>query len=117
MHADFFARHHDQLTAWLRDAEAPSLDIFLRAHHESFALVTTDGAILDLGTLRESLSGAGGSRPGLSIQVEDVTTITPEVYRFLERHLVDGAVVGVRVVTAVLRGGLLLGVQETARPW
>ncbi|MFG2587846.1 hypothetical protein [Streptomyces sp. NPDC048438] len=77
--------------------------------------MTTDGAILSLETLRESLRGAGGSRPGLSIQAEEVTSITPEVYRFLERHIVDGIVVGVRVVTAVMENALLLGVQETAR--
>ncbi|MGW0609668.1 hypothetical protein [Streptomyces sp. NPDC002788] len=78
-------------------------------------LVTTDGAILDLETLRESLRGAGGSQAGLSIQVEEITSITPEVYRFLERHIVDGSVVSVRVVTAVMEDGLLLSVQETAR--
>ncbi len=115
MNENFLARHHDQLTAWLRDGEAEGLDAFLGAHHESFALVTTDGAILDLETLRESLRGAGGSRPGLSIQVEGVTSITPDVHRFLERHIVDGSVVDVRVVTAVMEDGLLLGVQETAR--
>lgn len=115
MNGNFLARHHDQLTAWLRDGEAESLNAFLGAHHESFVLVTTDGAILDLETLRESLRSAGGSQPGLSIQVEEVTSITPEVYRFLERHIVDGSVVGVRVVTAVMEDGLLLSVQETAR--
>lgn len=78
-------------------------------------LVTTDGAILGLEMLRESLRSAGGSQPGLSIQLEEVTSITPEVYRFLERHIVDGSVVDVRVVTAVMEDGLLLSVQETAR--
>ncbi|MGW0777619.1 hypothetical protein ACWD01_29130 [Streptomyces sp. NPDC002835] len=115
MNGNFLAGHHDQLAAWLRDGEAESLDAFLGAHHESFALVTTDGAILGLETLRESLRGAGGSRPGLSIEIEEVTSITPQVHRFLERHIVDGSVVDVRVVTAVMEGGLLLGVQETAR--
>ncbi|PRH80391.1 hypothetical protein C6N75_04520 [Streptomyces solincola] len=115
MSENFLTRHHDQLTAWLRDAEAESLDAFLGAHHESFMLVTTGGAILDLETLTESLRGAGGSQPGLSIEVEGVTGITPEVYRFLERHIVDGAVVDVRVVTAVMEDGLLLSVHETAR--
>ncbi|MGY5132612.1 hypothetical protein ACWGJW_09405 [Streptomyces nigrescens] len=115
MNGNFLARHHDQLTAWLRDGEAESLNAFLDAHHESFVLVTTDGAILDLETLGESLRSAGGSQPGLSIQVEEVTSITPEVYRFLERHIVDGSVVGVRAVTAVMKDGLLLSVQETAR--
>ncbi|MFD3517786.1 hypothetical protein [Streptomyces sp. NPDC058657] len=115
MDENFLARHHDQLAAWLRDGDAESLDAFLGAHHESFALVTTDGAILDLGTLREALRGAGGSRPGLSIRIGEVTRVTPDVYRFLERHLVDGSVVDARVVTAVMEGGLLLGVQETAR--
>ncbi|MFC8103317.1 hypothetical protein [Streptomyces sp. NPDC057363] len=115
MNENFLARHHDQLTAWLRDGEAESLDAFLGAHHESFVLVTTSGAILDLETLRESLRGAGGSQPGLSIQVEGVTSVTLGVYRFLERHIVDGSVVDVRVVTAVMEDGLLLSVQETAR--
>ncbi|GAA3998381.1 hypothetical protein GCM10022384_51690 [Streptomyces marokkonensis] len=115
MNENFWARHHDQLTAWLRDGEAESLDVFLGAHNESFVLVTTSGAILDLETLRESLRGAGGSQPGLSIQVEGVTSITPGVYRFLERHIVDGSVVDLRVVTAVMEDGLLLSVQETAR--
>jgi len=78
-------------------------------------LVTTDGAVLGLEMLRESLRKAGGSQPGLSIQLEEVTSITPEVHRFLERHIVDGSVVGVRVVTAVMEDGLLLSVQETAR--
>ncbi|MTE17673.1 hypothetical protein F0L17_00705 [Streptomyces sp. TRM43335] len=103
------------MAAWLRDGKAESLDAFLGAHHESFALVTTDGAILDLETLRELLRGAGGSRPGLSIQIEDVTSITPEVHRFLERHLMDGSVVDERVVTAVMKDGAVLSVQETPR--
>ncbi|MFJ9884893.1 hypothetical protein ACIQRW_03425 [Streptomyces sp. NPDC091287] len=115
MNENFLARHHDRLTAWLRDGEAESLDAFLVAHHESFVLVTTGGAILDLETLEESLRGAGGSQPGLSIHIEGVTSITPEAYRFLERHIVDGSVVDVRVVTAVMEDGLLLSVQETAR--
>ncbi|MFF5393170.1 hypothetical protein ACFY5H_33450 [Streptomyces sp. NPDC013012] len=115
MNENFLTRHHDQLTAWLRDGKAESLNAFLGAHHKSFVLVTTGGAILDLETLRESLRGAGGSQPGLSIQVEGVTTITPEVYRFLERHIVDGSVVDMRVVTAVVKDGLLLSVHETAR--
>ncbi|WP_326674255.1 hypothetical protein [Streptomyces sp. NBC_01257] len=115
MNEDFFDRLHDQLAAWLRDGAAESLDAFLGAHHESFMLVTTDGTVLGLETLQDSLRGAGGSRPGLSIRIEDVTGITPEVYRFVERHVVDGSVVDVRVVTAVTRDGLLLSVQETAR--
>ncbi|MEU6332477.1 hypothetical protein ABZ851_35265 [Streptomyces sp. NPDC047049] len=115
MNGNFLARHHDQLAAWLRDGEAESLSAFLGAHHESFVLVATDGTLLGLETLRESLRSAGGTQPGLSIQVEDVTSITPEVYRFQERHIVDGSVVGVRVVTAVMKDGLLLSVQETAR--
>ncbi|MFE7543276.1 hypothetical protein [Streptomyces platensis] len=115
MNGNFLARHHDQLTAWLRAGQPESLNAFLDAHHESFVLVTTDGAILDFETLRESLRSAGGSQPGLSIQVEEVTRITPQVYRFLERHIVDGSVVGVRVVTAAMEDGLLLSVQETAR--
>ncbi|MDI3417974.1 hypothetical protein [Streptomyces luteolus] len=92
-----------------------SLDAFLGAHHDAFVLVTTDGAILDLETLRESLRSAGGSQPGLSIEVKEISSVTAEVYRFLERHTVDGSVVGVRVVTAVVEDGLLLSVQETAR--
>ncbi|MEU6990696.1 hypothetical protein ABZ953_08580 [Streptomyces sp. NPDC046465] len=115
MNGDFLVRHHHQLTAWLRDGDAESLDAFLGAHHDTFVLVTTDGAILDLATLRGSLRSAGASQPGLSIEVEEITSVTPEVYRFLERHSVDGVVVGVRVVTAVMGDGLLLSVQETAR--
>ncbi|MEV3853911.1 hypothetical protein AB0J38_06240 [Streptomyces sp. NPDC050095] len=115
MNGDFLVRHHDQLTAWLRDGDAESLDAFLGAHHDAFVLVTTDGAILDLKTLREALRGAGRSQPGLSIEVDEVTSVTPEVFRFVERHVVDGSVVGVRVVTAVMANGLLLSVQETAR--
>ncbi|MEU2023702.1 hypothetical protein ABZ565_16300 [Streptomyces sp. NPDC016469] len=115
MNDDFLARHHDRLAAWLRDGTTADLDAFLDAHHESFVLVTTDGEVLDLETLREALRGAGGSSPGLSIRIEEVTGVTPDVYRFVERHLVDGSTVGVRVVTAVLEGGSLLTVQETAR--
>ncbi|PBC87040.1 MULTISPECIES: hypothetical protein [unclassified Streptomyces] len=115
MNENFLARHHDHLTAWLRDGDAESLNAFLGAHHASFVLVTTEGALLGLEALRESLRSAGGSQPGLSIQVEDVTRITPEVYRFQEHHIVDGSVVGLRVVTAVMKDGLLLSVQETAR--
>ncbi|MEU1117949.1 MULTISPECIES: hypothetical protein [unclassified Streptomyces] len=115
MNGDFLVRHHHQLTAWLRDGDAESLDTFLRAHHDAFVLVTADGAILDLETLRGSLRSAGGSQPGLSIEVEEITSVTPKVYRFLERHSVNGADLGVRVVTAVMEDGLLLSVQETAR--
>ncbi|MBC3985520.1 hypothetical protein H8N01_23805 [Streptomyces sp. AC536] len=115
MNGNFLTRHHDHLAAWLGDGKAESLDAFLGAHHESFALVTTDGAILDLETLRKSLRSAGSSQPGLSIQIEEVTSITPEVHRFLERHLVDGSVVDERVVTAVTKDGLVLSVQETPR--
>lgn len=115
MNGDFLVRHHHQLTAWLRDGDAESLDAFLGAHHDAFELVTTDGVILDLETLRETLRGAGGSQPGLSIEVEEITSVAPEVYRFLERHRVNGAVLGARVVTAVMGDGLLLSVQETAR--
>ncbi|MFE1107925.1 hypothetical protein ACFW5U_18830 [Streptomyces rochei] len=115
MNEDFLIRHHEHLTAWLRDGEADRLDAFLRAHHETFTLVTTEGAVLGLETLRHALRGAGGSRRGLSIRIEDITRITSEVYRFLERHLVDDSVVDERVVTAVMEDGSLLSVQETAR--
>ncbi|MFI7339069.1 hypothetical protein ACIBUY_14150 [Streptomyces sp. NPDC050085] len=103
------------MTAWLRDGDAECLGAFMGAHHDDFELVTTDGAILDLKTLREALRGAGGSQPGLSIEVDEVTSVTPEVFRFVERHVVDSSVVGVRVVTAVVADGLLLSVQETTR--
>ncbi|MEU3607218.1 hypothetical protein AB0E83_17500 [Streptomyces sp. NPDC035033] len=115
MDADFLVRHHDRLAAWLRDGEAGSLDAFLGAHHESFALVTAEGAVLGLEELGEALRGAGGSRPGLAIRVEEVAGVAPGVCRFLERHLVDGSVVAERVVTAVARDGALLAVQETDR--
>ncbi|MFE6227634.1 hypothetical protein [Streptomyces sp. NPDC057854] len=115
MDADFLIAHHDRLAAWLSNGEAGSLDAFLGAHHESFALVTAEGEVLGLEALAEALRGAGGSRPGLAIRVEEVTAVAPGVCRFLERHVVDGSVVAERVVTAVARDGALLAVQETAR--
>lgn len=112
---DFLATHHDHLATWLGTGDVGSLDAFLAAHHDAFSLVTTSGEILGLAPLQESLRGAGGTQPGLSIEIQEVTGITGETHRFTERHIVNDSVVGVRIVTAVLADGLLLAVHETAR--
>lgn len=113
--ADFLARHHDHLAAWLRDGDAGRLDAFITAHHDAFSLVTTSGATLDLVTLRESLRAAGATQPGLAIEIHEVTNITAEVHRFTEIHAVDSSVVEARIVTAVIKDGHLLTVHETTR--
>ncbi|MGY6655472.1 hypothetical protein ACXIZN_25245 [Amycolatopsis sp. TRM77291] len=110
---EFLARHHNHLAAWLSDCDERRLDAFLAAHHEDFSLVATSGAIFDLVALRESLRDAGGSQPGLTIEVHATARITEQVHRFSERHTVDGSVLGIRIVTAVVRDSLLLAVHET----
>ncbi|MCP2251322.1 hypothetical protein LY13_000050 [Prauserella aidingensis] len=120
----FLTRHHDHLAAWLRDGERDRLDAFLTAHHDEFTLVTTEGDVLALPALRQALDRAGGSSPGLVIELDRITAVTDQVHRFVERHRVDGSLVAERIVTAVLGGphldgalpdGALLTVQETAR--
>ncbi|NLE79426.1 MAG: hypothetical protein GX610_07535 [Rhodococcus sp.] len=108
--------HHDHLADWLREGERASLDSFLHAHHPDFSLVTTSGDILGLDALRSALSGAGGSRPGLTITIGEVTRLGADTYRFLEQHEINSNVVDLRVVTAVLRGEHVVALQETAKP-
>lgn len=108
--------HHEHLANWLREGNLDSLGAFLEAHDPAFSLVTTDGEIVKLSALSSGLDRAGGSRPGLKIIISGMTHLVPGVCRFLEQHEVDGDIVDLRVVTAVLRDGRMLGVQETDRP-
>ncbi|MFD6815254.1 hypothetical protein [Enteractinococcus coprophilus] len=45
-----------------------------------------------------------------------MTHLIPGVCQFREQHEVDNRVVDMRIVTAVVRDGRVLGLQETARP-
>ena len=108
--------HHDHLADWLSEGKPGSFQAFLDAHDPDFSLVTVPGELLDLAALRSGLSRGGGSRPGLRIRISDMTHLIPGVCQFLEQHEVDNRVVDTRVVTAVVRDGRVLGLQETARP-
>lgn len=108
--------HHDHLADWLREGERSSLDAFLNAHHPDFSLVTTSGDVMGLDALRSALGAAGGSQPGLSITISEVTRLGSETYRFLEQHEIDTNVVDLRVVTAVLRGKHVVALHETTKP-
>lgn len=113
---EFLTCHHNHLAAWLSVRDERRFEAFLSAHHRDFSLVTTSGAILDLAALRESLRDAGGSQPGLTIEIHATARITEQAHRFSERHTIDGSVLGTRVVTAVIRDCLLLAVHETTCP-
>ncbi|MER7014747.1 DUF4440 domain-containing protein [Saccharopolyspora sp. NPDC000359] len=100
-------RLHRLLANWLGQRCDPAVLAELRAAHaDDFTLITTDGAVLGADQLFEALSGAGGSAPGLAIEVDEVTTVAETtdltVVRFRETHRQDGATT-TRRTTAVLR--------------
>lgn len=105
--------HHEDLQAWLRDGEPAAYKRFLGRHAATFVLVSTAGETLRLPELRSALDGAGGSAGDLSIEITDVEQVTAEVVRFVETHQTNGSRT-TRIVTAVVRDGAWLAVQETS---
>lgn len=99
-------RLHDLLAGWI-GAGAPVLEEFLAAQTDDFSLVTVDGQVLDLPTLRAALAGAGGADPGLRIVISEVETVAElgdaVLIRFLETHRGGGSA-SARRVSAVLQG-------------
>ncbi|AFU04026.1 hypothetical protein [Nocardia brasiliensis] len=86
---------HALLSAWLgTDADQQVLEQFAATQHDSFSMVTLDGARVSQSELLSGLRRAKNSRPGLDIEIDDVELLLVEgsvtVVRFLERHHFDG---------------------------
>jgi hypothetical protein len=106
---------HADLAEWLgSDAPPEVLDRFAATQHAEFSMVTTSGALLGRDQLLAGLRGARNSRPGLTIEIDDVEVLVDAspvtVVRFLERHRFEG-VESDRRTTAVL-----VGDTTTSRP-
>lgn len=100
-------RHHDSLARWLAAGDRKYLDAFLDAHAADFTLVTVDGTTLTGAELGPALSSAGGSQPGLTIEIDEIAVIGSAndlaVVRFRETHRRGGDDATRRWTTAVLR--------------
>ncbi|MGW6374742.1 hypothetical protein ACWFRB_01590 [Rhodococcus sp. NPDC055112] len=120
--------HHAVLERWLGTVADPALlTEFTGAHTADFSLVATDGHVVSVDQLADSLRGARGAVPGLRVVITavEVQLATAEVAiaRFTETHHAEtGTGSGVRLVTAVLvpapgaRNGLRWrSVHETLR--
>ncbi|MDN5853423.1 MAG: DUF4440 domain-containing protein [Actinomycetia bacterium] len=111
--AALIREHHTDLQAWLRNGDPTAYERFLARHDSTFVLISTDGEILRLPELQAALAGAGGNAPDLTIEITDVEHVTSEVARFVETHHTHRART-TRIVTAIVRDGTWLAVQETS---
>lgn len=116
---------HNDLARWLGEPDAPeALDLFVGQLSPDFSMVVMQGVVVSLEQLRDGLTGAGNSTPGLTIDILDIDVLHRSadcaVVRFKEVHRrPDGP--AERFTTATLlpdlqaRNGLLWrSVHETA---
>ncbi|MET8775018.1 hypothetical protein ABZV58_08310 [Nocardia sp. NPDC004654] len=98
---------HADLAAWLGSpAPFEVFERFAAAQHEQFSMVSVSGALLERDALLAGLREARNARPGLRIEISEVTELARfgehVLVRFLEQHLTDDDKSS-RRVTAVLR--------------
>ncbi len=117
-------RFHGALALWLAAGEADAFAAIEGAIHESLTLIDQDGDQVSGAELLTALGRAGGSRPGLAIDVSEIEVILRveggTVVTFCERHSTDGERARRRTTGLLLadpdRPGVLLWrhVHETA---
>ncbi|MCP2299953.1 hypothetical protein APR11_006412 [Nocardia amikacinitolerans] len=103
---DSIASLHADLAAWLGSpAPFEVFERFAAAQHERFSMVSVSGAVLERDALLAGLREARNARPGLRIEISEITELARfgenVVVRFLERHLTEDEN-SARRVTAVL---------------
>lgn len=82
---------HEDLARWLDAPEAAdALAAFTGQLHADFSMVALDGAVVSRAPLVTGLAGAGGSAPGLTIDITDIDVLHRSadcaVVRFTEVH-------------------------------
>lgn len=103
---------HVLIRQWLAgDARPPLLERFA----EGFTMFTLKGAALGKAQLEAFFAQAYGSRPGLSIEIDELHEVAPGVVTYREHQQDDTGQGNVRWSTVVFdRQGKWLHLQETA---
>ncbi|MEV0700183.1 DUF4440 domain-containing protein [Saccharopolyspora sp. NPDC050389] len=100
-------RVHRLLAEWLGTDCGPAvLEALRAAHTDDFTMITTDGRPMTVEDLFGALAGARNAAPGLTIEVDEITTAADAadlaVVHFRETHHHEGRTTR-RRTTAVLR--------------
>lgn len=91
---EIYAFHHT-LADWLAEGRAADLDSLGAALHRGLSLIDVSGQTVDRAALLDGLRRAGGSRPGLRIEITDAVLLAGHeraaLVTFGERHLRESA--------------------------
>lgn len=103
---------HVLIRQWLTGEARPPL---LERFAEGFTMFTLKGAVLSKAQLEVFFTQAYGSRPGLSIEIDELHDVAPGVVTYRERQQDDSGQTTRRWSTVVFDAqGKWLHLQETA---
>jgi len=101
---------HAHIEQWIGQTDAPAsvLTALLGSFAPAFTMITTDGQRLPHGALPALFSGLRGSRPGLKIQIDELTVRYADggsaVLTYRERHTWNGGATQRRATALFMAG-------------